>query len=110
MKLSGCCGCPPQLGRVFGDEYRGVAERGAHLRGTHPARRSRKAEGVMSADLSRGKQFRVLQYVANLDDSDEVLRFVIGWAKALTVDQSPVCNVANTWRNHRQNGLARHST
>ncbi len=65
----------------FGDEYRGVAERGVHLEALNTAEADRKAEGVMRAIYPEANTFHSYNTVSELDDSDEVLRFVIGWAK-----------------------------
>ena len=64
----------------FGDEYRGVAERCVHLEALNTAAADRKAEGVMSAIYPEANTFHSYTTVSELDDSDEVLRFVIGWA------------------------------
>ena len=64
----------------FGDEYRGVAERCVHLEALNTAEADRKAEGVMSAIYPEANRFDSYNTVSELDDSDEVLRFVIGWA------------------------------
>jgi len=66
----------------FGDEYRGVAERCVHLEAFNTEETDRKAEGVMSAIYPEANTFHSYTTVSELDDSDEVLRFVIGWAKA----------------------------
>jgi hypothetical protein len=65
----------------FGDEYRGVAERCVHLEALNTAEADRKAEGVMSAIYPEVNTFHPYDTVSELDDSDEVLRIVIGWAK-----------------------------
>jgi len=52
-----------------------------NLEALNTAEADRKAEGVMSCDLSRANTFHSYNTVSELDDSDEVLRFVIGWAK-----------------------------
>ena len=46
----------------FGDEYRGVAERGVHLEALNTAEADRNAEGVHECDLSRGKHVPFLHY------------------------------------------------
>jgi hypothetical protein len=66
----------------FGDECDGVAERGVHLEALNIAEPVRKAEGVMRAIYPEANGFDSYNTVSELDDSDEVLRFVIGWAKS----------------------------
>ncbi len=52
-----------------------------HLEALNIAEADRKAEGVMSAIYPEANTFDSYNTVSELDDSDEVLRFVIGWAK-----------------------------
>jgi hypothetical protein len=73
---------PPKLGRVrLVMSAAAFAERGVHLEALNTADAVRKAEGVMSTIYPEANRFDSYNTVSELDDSDEVLRFVIGWAK-----------------------------
>jgi hypothetical protein len=73
---------PPKLGRVrLVMSATALPSEGVHLEALNTADAVRKAEGVMRAIYPEANRFDSYNTVSELDDSDEVLRFVIGWAK-----------------------------
>jgi hypothetical protein len=75
----------------YGDEYRGVAERCVHLEARDTEDAVRKAEQVMRIIYPEANVFDSYNAVSEREDPDEVLRFVIGWARGEElIDPSPI--------------------
>jgi hypothetical protein len=77
--------------RSCGDEYRHLGERCVHLEASSNGDAVRKAETIMQIIYPEANVFDSYNVVNEHQDPNEVLRFVIGWARGQElIDGSPI--------------------